>query len=308
MTERQQDRVAIGITVVATIIVVMIIVAFVISKRFSDEKVVLKSEIAEWEVCVTKRNTEPNESITALPVVPVFTDLIQQSLMGVVHLQAPSWQGSGFVVGPRLIVTAQHCVDGVENFVLTTHDGHKFRATRAISSKEYDVAFIWVDDLTCIAEERGTLAHDVILHSLLLGSIKDCVLGQSVYVIGSPYGKMNFNSLTKGIISGVNRNWDTVDPYTGDTYGWKIAFTVDSAGHPGNSGGPVFTNDGVVRGILVAGYSPVLIGVIPCDLFLGDLESIRLMFLLDRYRREEVPVYDAYDAYDEWHNYFEQIH
>ena len=223
-----------------------------------------------------------------------FTDLVQESLRGVVHLQAPNWQGSGFVIGPHLIGTARHVAKNVEDFVITTSDGHQVRATRAISDKEHDVAFIWVDDLTCIAEERGTLAHEVTLSPLRLGSIKDCVLGQSVYVIGSPYGKVNFNSLTTGIISGVNRDWS---PVAGESYGWEVAFTVDSAGHPGNSGCPVFTTDGVVRGILVGGFSPVLISVMPCDLFLADLDAIRLMFAQDRYEREEAPLYDAYGDY-----------
>lgn len=221
---------------------------------------------------------------------PTFTDLVQTSIKGVVHLQAPDWQASGFVVGPRLIVTARHCVENVEDFVLTTHDGHQIRATRAISDKDHDIGFIWVDDLTCIAEERGTSAHEVVLPRLPMGSIKDCVLGQSMYVIGSPYGKVNFNSLTTGIISGVNRNWSSL----GDNYGWKVAFTVDSAGHPGNSGCPVFTTDGIVRGILVGRFSPVLISVMPCDLFMFDLDSIRLMFVQDRYQREEVPIYNSY--------------
>ncbi|KKL92718.1 hypothetical protein LCGC14_1881870, partial [marine sediment metagenome] len=184
----------------------------------------------------------------------VFTDLIQISLKGVVHLQAPSWQGSGFVVGPRLIATAQHCVKDVEDFLLTTWDGHKVRATRAISDKDHDLALIRIDDLTCTAKDcelavetdnsRFNIklsSHQVVLTPLPLGSIKDCVLGQNVYVIGSPYGKMNFNSLTTGSISGVNRDWSPL----GENYGWNVAFTVDSAGHPGNSGCPVFTTDGV---------------------------------------------------------------
>ena len=223
----------------------------------------------------------------------VFTDLIQISLKGVVHLQAPSWQGSGFVVGPRLIATAQHCVKDVEDFLLTTWDGHKVRATRAISDKESDVAFIWVDNLECVAEERGTPAHDVVLQPLRIGSIKNCRLGQNVYVIGSPYGKVNFNSLTTGVISGVDVDWSSL----GAHYGWKVAFTVDSAGHPGNSGCPVFTTDGIVRGILVGGFSPVLISVMPCDLFLGDLESIRLMFTQDRYEHEETVEYQGWSGY-----------
>lgn len=223
-------------------------------------------------------------------VEPNFTDLIQTSLKGVVYLETPGWTESGFVVSPRLIVTARHVVEGVEDFIITTHDGHQVRATRAISDKKHDVGFIWVDDLTCITGG----GHKVVLIPLPLGSIKDCVLGQSVYVIGSPYGKMNFNSLTIGIISGVDRNWDL-----GDDYGWNVAFTVDSAGHPGNSGCPVFTTDGVVRGILVGGLSPVLISVMPCDLFLSDLDTIRLMFTLDRYKREEVVGYSD----DEWYDY-----
>jgi len=239
-----------------------------------------------------------------LPPRPArFTDLVQTSVKGVVHLQCPQWQGSGFVVGPRLIVTARHCVEGVEDFLVTTHTGCQVRATRAISDKEHDVAFIWVDDLECVNEDHDhrieySGEHEVKLHPLRLGSIKDCRLGQSVYVIGSPYGKINFNALSTGVISGVDRDWDMTDPWTGERYGWKVAFTVDSAGHPGNSGCPVFTSDGVVRGILVGGFSPVLISVMPCDLFIEDLPVIALMFATDRYGHEEAVV-----GSDPYYNY-----
>ena len=134
------------------------------------------------------------------------------------------------------------------------------------------------------------------LNPLRLGNIENCVLGQQVYVIGSPFGKINFNSLTTGILSGLDRDWS----FAGESYGWKVAFTVDSAGHPGNSGCPVFTMDGKVRGILVGGFSPVLISVMPCDLFISDLEEIERMFIQDKYYREEATV-----GYDEWYNYKE---
>lgn len=233
-------------------------------------------------------------STAVIPEPLTFTDQVQKSVKGVVHIMCPSWQGSGFVIDENTIVTARHCVEGVEEFLITTSDGHQVRATRAISDKEHDVAFIRVDDLTCVAEERGTAEHEAVLTPVPLGSIKDCRLGQNVYVIGSPYGKVNFNSVSLGIISGVDVDWSPL----GEHYGWEVAFTVDSAGHPGNSGCPVFTMDGIVRGILVGGFSPVLISVMPCDLFLGDLESIRLMFAQDRYEREE-----AADMGDDWYNY-----
>lgn len=214
-----------------------------------------------------------------------FIDMIQQTKKGVVHIQCPRWQGSGFVIGQHLIVTARHVVEGVENFEITFDCGGKTTATRAISSKNYDIAFIWFDDV---------LPEKMILE---LGSIKDCKLGQSVYVVGSPHGKINFNSVSLGIISGLNRDWDMVDPYTGEKYGWEIAFTSDSAAHPGNSGCPVFTMDGIVRGILVGGYSPVLNCSMPCDLFLFDIEEIELMFVMDKYQFEKEPEYsDSYYA------------
>jgi len=242
---------------------------------------------------------EPNMSVVSRRVTTPFTEQVQTSLKGVVHIMCPKWQGSGFVVGPRLIVTARHVVEGVEDFDITTWDGHHIHATKAISDKKHDVAFIWVDDLTCTLEkgqeiECQKVQHEIKLRPLETGSIKECVLGQNVYVIGSPYGKINFNALTVGIISGVDRDWSDA---AGDDYGWNVAFTVDSAGHPGNSGCPVFTTDGVVRGILVGGFSPVLISVMPCDLFLEDLGMIQLMFAMGKYRFEEAPDSIALDVY-----------
>ena len=213
------------------------------------------------EVSVIKANDEPN-----------FTDIVAQSVKSVVHVRCPNWQGSGFVIDEHIICTARHVVEGVEDFEITFNDGKKIKAVRAISDKEHDVGFIWVE------EDMNDIAK--------IGSIKECKLGQDVFIVGSPYGDINFNSVSKGIISGLNRNWDEINWQTGEPYGWKIAFTSDSAAHPGNSGGAVFTTDGVVRGILVGSYSPVLNCSMPCDLFLSDIENIKLMFTMDRFEIE----------------------
>lgn len=287
----------VGVWVLVTVVVVILLaVSWAIPRR------IMLGEWSMWKFPDRLTNTQTAQ--TSQTSQTTFTDLVQTSLRGVVHLQAPSWQGSGFVVGPRLIATARHCVEGVDDFVLTTHDGHQVRATRAISDKEHDVGFIRVDELQCVVGDPHHLVlhggkHDVVLQPLCLGSIKDCRLGQNVYVIGSPYGKINFNSLTTGVISGVNRDWNMTHPWTGEDYGWKVAFTVDSAGHPGNSGCPVFTTDGVVRGVLVGGFSPVLISVMPCDLFLDDLDVVELMFAQDRYQREEgfMPYVEVHEDY-----------
>jgi S1-C subfamily serine protease len=114
------------------------------------------------------------------------------------------------------------------------------------------------------------------------GSIEDCVLGQSVFIIGSPYGKINFNNVTLGIISGLNKNWEGLSRY-GEPYGWEVVFTSDSGAHPGNSGGPIYSMDGVVRGLLVGGFSPVLNCSMPSDLFIDDIDEIKLMFAMNKY-------------------------
>lgn len=203
-------------------------------------------------------------------VTTQFPNRIQEVLPSTVHIMCNKWQGSGVAITSDIVVTARHVVDGV-NYEITLNDGSKVKGIQAISHKDYDVGFIKVDN--------------PVLKSAKFGSIKDCVLGQSIFIIGSPYGKINFNNVTLGIISGLDRDWDGLSRY-GEPYGWEVAFTSDSAAHPGNSGGPVFTMDGVVRGLLVGGFSPVLNCSMPSDLFMDDIEHIKLMFAFEKYRVE----------------------
>jgi len=73
------------------------------------------------------------------------------------------------------------------------------------------------------------------------------VLGEEVFIIGASFGKEQFPSVTKGIVSCVGFNI----PVFGD----KMLLKVDAASCPGNSGSPVFNKDGKVVGILVGGYN-----------------------------------------------------
>ena len=212
------------------------------------------------------------KQITPPAVTTQFPNRIQEVLPSVVHIMCDRWQGSGVAITEDIVVTARHVVDGT-NYTITMNDGTVVKGIQAISHKDYDVGFIKV--------EKSMLSP------AKFGSIKDCALGQSVFIIGSPYGQINFNNVTLGIISGLNKNWDGVDPWTGELYGWKIAFTSDSGAHPGNSGGPVFSMDGIVRGLLVAGFSPVLNCSMPSDLFTDDIENIKLMFAFNKYKVEE---------------------
>lgn len=221
----------------------------------------------------------PQLSLRNKPAVTArFPETIQKVLPSVVHIMCDRWQGSGVAISEDIVVTARHIIDGL-NYTITLSDGNDVKGIQAISHKDYDVGFIRVDKK--------------ILTPAKFGSIKECVLGQPMFVVGSPYGEINYNNVTLGIISGLDRDWDRLS-YYGESYGWKIAFTSDSGAHPGNSGGPIFSMDGKVRGLLVGGFSPVLNCSMPSDLFMGDIENIKLIFAFERYSVEEAK---------EWNNY-----
>lgn len=225
-----------------------------------------------------------NHSDEKPAVTTGFPSTIQRVLPSVVHIRCAQWQGSGVALTKDIVVTARHVVDGT-HYIITLYDGTTVEGIQAITHKDHDIGFIKVNGPNLVPTK--------------FGSVKDCVLGQSIFIIGSPFGKINFNNVTLGIISGLRRDWDEISPRTEEPYGWKVAFATDSSIHPGNSGGPVFSMDGVVRGLLVGMYSPTLNCSMPCDLFLDDIEIIKLMFTANKYEMEKAKI-RPFDDGMEW--------
>lgn len=252
-----------------------------------DKAVKLQEQIKELK--------EPNEpNIVILAPEPTLQQTIQNTINSVVHVmnETQGWQGSGVAISDDIILTARHVNEKGDNFLITTNDGRTVSAHRAISHNKYDLGFIQIDQKV---DPNGK----PYLQPAELASSKSLELAQPLYVIGSPFGQINFNSVTLGIVSGINRDYGelNVNDYGEyDDYGWSIAFTTDAAGHPGNSGCPIFTYDGKVRGILVGGFSPVLIIAMPVDLILEDIEEIKSMFTSMKYHVEEVPKHGVEDA------------
>ena len=221
-----------------------------------------------------------------------FTDLVQTSLPDAIAVTLDScvhvvnvtmgWQGSAVAIAPDILMTAGHVNEGGREFLITTAEGREYTATQAISSKKYDIGFIKMGES--------------VLTPVKTGGLSDLRLGQSVYVIGGSLGKMNWPNVTAGIVSCLNRDLESFGAPV--DFGWSVLWQVDAATYPGNSGGPIFSLDGVARGVLVGGIGgeECLSYCVPLEMAMPDLAVIRALFIQDEYRVEEAPVYE-YDDY-----------
>jgi serine protease Do len=145
-----------------------------------------------------------------------------------------TFDGSGFIIDPAgLIVTNNHVADGAAEITVTLHDNTVLPAT-----------VVGQDDLTDLAVIK--VRAETPLPAVKWGNSDDLQVGQSVIVIGNPYG-MGI-SVSTGIVSGLDRDMRE-GPY--DDY-----IQTDAAINHGNSGGPMFDLQGRVVGINSVVFSP----------------------------------------------------
>jgi len=165
---------------------------------------------------------------------------ISENLPSVVHIfcynESGSWQGSGVIISEDgLVVTAAHVIGYPgQTYTITMNDGKQYITTKACYLENYDVGFIKIN-------AKGLPISE-------FGNFEDMGLGDPIYSIGSPWGVIHFNSVTKGIVSSLNRT-------IYELYGWEVLFQTDCPGNPGSSGCPVYNSNGKIVGILVGAYT-----------------------------------------------------
>src|SRR5690625_4138524 len=227
--------------IIATLTVVLLFTNQIIS--FDD------SSSSQQEPSSQGANDQP-VSINVSDEGDLSSDVEETSkaVVGVSRLQKSNiWEpnqeagtGSGIIYkkenGKAYVVTNHHVVDGAENLEVTLNNDEKIPAKVLGSDELADLAILEID-----GSGIDTVAK--------LGSSEDIQVGETVIAIGNPLGLEFSNSLTKGIISGVNRSI-SVDT-TGDKQpDWTTeVIQTDAAINPGNSGGALINTKGEVIGI-----------------------------------------------------------
>ena len=144
-------------------------------------------------------------------------------------------KGSGSAVYIKeggYFLTNHHVIDDADELEIRLSDGRVLEAEVVGSDEAADVAVVRVNE-------------ELELTPVKIGKSSDLKVGQIVLVIGTPISwEMMYNTLTTGIVSGLNR--DEADYDSTRAVG---LIQIDAAVNPGNSGGALLNLDGEIVGI-----------------------------------------------------------
>jgi len=166
-------------------------------------------------------------------------------------------QGSGIVItADGEVLTNAHVVEGATSIRVTVQGQTQSRAATLVGADSgNDIALLKITGASGLATAE-------------LGSSANVKVGDDVVAIGNALGLRGDPTVTRGIVSALNRSLDTL---TG-------MLQTDAAINPGNSGGPLANNKGQVIGIntAVAGRGGQNIGfAIPIDSARTILDRLR---------------------------------
>jgi serine protease Do len=168
-------------------------------------------------------------------------------------------RGSGFIISPDgYVVTNNHVVKGATSVTVTLEDGTALPAKIVGRDARTDLALLRVKP------PGGKLPF------IQLGNSNDVEPGQWVIAVGNPFGLGG--TVTAGIVSARGRDIGE-GPY--DSF-----LQIDAPINRGNSGGPLFNQDGKVVGVNTAILSPTggSIGIgfaIPSDTVRSVVDQLR---------------------------------
>ena len=162
--------------------------------------------------------------------------------------------GSGFFVSKLgHVITNQHVVGDCKKLSVGDTPNTQVATEVLETDKRNDLALLKISSLKMTSVETKSLIQKLSAKKLGVEIVplatdglmrsEDVELGEDVLVAGYPYGEVFSNTIkvTKGIVS-ANKG-------LGDDSG---QFQMDAAVQPGNSGGPIYDENGNIVGVVVA--------------------------------------------------------
>ena len=184
------------------------------------------------------KDADTNKSYTAESAFNKVSD----SVVGIVGytdeittVENSATQGSGIILtSDGYVVTNAHVIGNSKTTYLlqvVTSDGKTYNAGVVGYDSRTDIAVLKMDDA------KG-------LKAATFGNSENIELGEDIIVVGNPGGLDYQNSITKGIVSAVDRKMSSTSLVK--------YIQTDAAINPGNSGGPIVNLYGQVVGIATA--------------------------------------------------------
>ena len=155
----------------------------------------------------------------------ILPENLQTVLRSVLTLRAGGAVGSGVLISNEgWAITAGHLVSGLKEVTVRLQSGLELTATVVRVDSQQDIALIKLPGRghPCVGVAAG----------------KEPLIGTDLFIAGAPTGEDLALSITKGVVSGL-REWQG-----------KRYIQTDAALNPGNSGGPMFSSEGRVVGIV----------------------------------------------------------
>ncbi|GHU67703.1 hypothetical protein FACS1894184_08050 [Clostridia bacterium] len=148
--------------------------------------------------------------------------------------------GSGVIVrvdgNTRYVLTNNHVVEGATSYSISA-DGEEYTAELVAADATTDLAVLKVSDA------------NLTLPAVPLGDSDAVEVGEWVMVIGTPLDESLTNTLTVGVVSGLNREVTVSSGYGRSATTTTDMIQTDAAINSGNSGGAMFNTKGELIGI-----------------------------------------------------------
>jgi serine protease Do len=141
-------------------------------------------------------------------------------------LKPSNYSASGFAISSKgYLLTSYHSIKGSDSIYITSNSGEESKAKLIAGDAKLDIAILQIENLDLLKNYQGFQ---------LLNNTAD--LGEKIFTLGFPSDNMVYGEGTLSSEYGFN----------GDTTAYQISIPVN----PGNSGAPLFDDNGRLVGII----------------------------------------------------------